>query len=84
MSTITPFWSTKMPFTYKSILLVGATSGIGASLADKFVAEGSQVIAVGRRQDKLDEFVNKHKSTKAAALKYDITDSTGLDAFVNE
>lgn len=73
-----------MPFTYKSVLIVGATSGIGAGLADKLVAEGSKVIAVGRRQDRLDEFVKKHNSAKAAAIRYDITDNAGLDAFVNE
>lgn len=75
---------TKMPFTYKSVLLVGATSGIGAGLADKFIAEGSQVIAVGRRQDKLDDFVKKHNSANAAAIRYDITDSAGLNAFVDK
>ncbi|ETS76206.1 hypothetical protein PFICI_11593 [Pestalotiopsis fici W106-1] len=73
-----------MPFTYKTVLIVGATSGIGAGLADKFISEGSKVIAVGRRQDRLDAFVAKHGSTKAAAVKFDVTDSNGIDSFVKK
>lgn len=71
-----------MPFPYKTVLLVGATSGIGAGLAEKLVGEGAKVIAVGRRQEKLDEFVQKHGGEKASAIKYDVTDRAGLDAFV--
>lgn len=71
-----------MSFSYKNVLLVGATSGIGAGLADKFVQEGAKVIAVGRRQDRLDAFVQKHGAAKASAIRYDVTDRDGLDAFV--
>ncbi|KAK9777098.1 putative Oxidoreductase DltE [Seiridium cardinale] len=73
-----------MPSTCKTVLIVGATSGIGAGLADKFISEGSKVIAVGRRQDRLDAFVAKHGSSKAAAVKFDVTDSNGIDAFVKQ
>jgi len=71
-----------MPFQYKTVLLIGATSGIGAALADKIVAEGSKVIAVGRRQDRLDEFTNQHGTHHAAAVKFDITDRANMDEFV--
>ena len=73
-----------MAFTYRRILIVGATAGIGAALADKFISEGSKVIAVGRRQERLDAFVQKHGSDKTGAIRYDVTDSAGLDAFVQE
>ncbi|KAI7785796.1 hypothetical protein LA080_005913 [Diaporthe eres] len=73
-----------MPFAYKTILLIGATSGIGAGLADKFIAEGSKVVAVGRRQDRLDAFVKKHGDAKAGAIRFDVTDSAGIDAFVSQ
>ncbi|UPL04078.1 hypothetical protein LCI18_015012 [Fusarium solani-melongenae] len=73
-----------MPSPYKHVLLVGATSGIGAALADKFILEGAKVIAVGRRQDRLDAFVQKHGSDKASGVKYDITDRAGLDSFVEK
>lgn len=73
-----------MSSPYKHILLVGATSGIGAALADKFILEGAKVIAVGRRQERLDAFVQKHGSDKASGVKYDITDRAGLDTFVEK
>jgi NADP-dependent 3-hydroxy acid dehydrogenase YdfG len=71
-----------MPFTYKTVLIVGATSGVGGGMADKLMAEGSKVIAVGRPQDVLDEFVPKHGAAKAAAIRFDITDDAGMDSFV--
>lgn len=73
-----------MPFTYKTVLIVGATSGIGLGMAEKFVAEGVKVIVSGRRQEKLDEFVQKHGSAKAGAIRFDITDTAGLDGFVDK
>ncbi|KAH7141044.1 hypothetical protein EDB81DRAFT_692650 [Dactylonectria macrodidyma] len=72
-----------MSSPYKRVLLVGATSGIGAALADRFILEGSKVIAVGRRQDRLDAFVEKHGPEKASGVRYDVTDTAGLSAFVN-
>lgn len=71
-----------MGFPYNTVLLVGATSGIGAALADRLVQEGSKVIAVGRRQERLDAFVQKHSDANASSIKYDITDRNGLDVFV--
>lgn len=71
-----------MAFNYKCILLIGATSGIGAAMADKLVLEGAKVIAVGRRQERLDAFVQKHGSEKASGIRYDINDRAGMDAFV--
>ena len=72
-----------MPFQYKNVLMIGATSGIGASLADRLIQEGTRVIAVGRRQDRLDEFVSKHGQDKASSVKFDISDRQNLDPFVN-
>jgi len=73
-----------MAFNYKRVLLVGATSGIGAAMADRLVLEGANVIAVGRRQERLDAFVEKHGSEKASGVRYDINDRAGLDAFVEK
>ncbi|KAH8895213.1 NAD(P)-binding protein [Thozetella sp. PMI_491] len=73
-----------MSFQYKRILLVGATSGIGAGMAARFVEEGSKVIVVGRRQDRLDAFVNKYGPEKSASIRFDVTDYAGLDSFVKK
>ena len=73
-----------MPFQYKNTLVIGATSGIGAAMADRLIQEGSKVIAVGRRQDRLDDFVRKHGSEKASAVKFDITNRQNMDELVKE
>ncbi|KJZ72287.1 hypothetical protein HIM_08328 [Hirsutella minnesotensis 3608] len=72
-----------MSYPYKCVVVVGATAGIGAAMADRFVHEGAKVVAVGRRQDRLDSFVEKHGSAKASAIRYDVTDRAGMNAFVN-
>ncbi|KAL8839736.1 MAG: hypothetical protein Q9170_001607 [Blastenia crenularia] len=71
-----------MSFPYKCVLLVGATSGIGLGMAEKLIHEGCKVIAVGRRQDRIDDFVHKH-GNKAGGLAYDICDSQNLGKFVS-
>jgi NADP-dependent 3-hydroxy acid dehydrogenase YdfG len=71
-----------MSFAYKRVLLIGATAGIGAAFADKLILEGAKVIAVGRRQERLDAFVQKHGQEKASGLRYDMNDRAGMDAFV--
>lgn len=71
-------------FPYKHVLLVGATAGIGASMADRFIKVGSKVTAVGRRAERLDAFVAKHGSDKASSVAFDITKRSEIDAFVKE
>lgn len=70
-------------FSYKKILVVGGTSGIGEALASKFISEGSSVVVVGRRQDKLDSFVSSHGSDKASAISLDITDLASIPSFAS-
>lgn len=53
-------------------------------MADRLIQEGSKVIAVGRRQDRLDDFVRKNGSDKASAVKFDITNRQNMDEFVKE
>ena len=61
--------------------MVGATSGIGLGMAEKLIREGCKVVAVGRRNDRVDEFVRKH-GDRAGGIPYDISDSQNLTRFV--
>lgn len=72
-----------MSFPYKHVLIIGATSGIGKGMADHFITQGLKVIAVGRRQDRLDEFVNQHGKEKVSAIQFDIGKLDQIPAFVD-
>ena len=73
-----------MPFQYRRVLVIGATSGIGQALASRLIAEGSSVIAVGRRKEKLEEFVHKHGKDKSTAVPFDITELDKIPNFVTK
>lgn len=68
---------------YKKALVVGATSGIGAALAAKLVANGTRVVVVGRRRHRLETFVKTHGSDVSSAVAFDVTDLSGIKAFAD-
>jgi NADP-dependent 3-hydroxy acid dehydrogenase YdfG len=59
--------------TYKSALIVGAGSGLSASLARAFATAGMSVALAARSAAKLDEFV---KETGAKAYNCDAANAT--------
>ncbi|KAI1380412.1 NAD(P)-binding protein [Hypoxylon crocopeplum] len=73
-----------MAFPYKTVLLIGATAGIGLAMAERMIENGIFVIGVGRRKERLDAFVAKYGSDKAAASQFDITDIDKIEAWVKE
>ncbi|EMC92397.1 hypothetical protein BAUCODRAFT_287416 [Baudoinia panamericana UAMH 10762] len=75
-----------MPFEYKKVLVLGATSGIGWALASKFIENGVSVIAVGRRKENLDDFAKQHSSGKATVdtAVFDITKLDQIPKFAEE
>jgi short-subunit dehydrogenase involved in D-alanine esterification of teichoic acids len=73
-----------MSFKYNKVLVVGATSGIGWALAEKIVQDGKQVIVVGRRKEKLDEFQQKYGSDKVDTAVFDITKLEEIPQFIKD
>jgi len=73
-----------MPFIYKKVLVIGATSGIGEALASRLIQEGTSVIVCGRRKERLEAFVHKHGKDKASAVPFDITELDRIPAFVTK
>lgn len=59
----------------KTVLVTGATAGIGAAIADRFAKEGCRVIVTGRRKERLDAITERIKhdyQTEAIALNFDV------------
>ena len=61
----------------KSILVTGASSGIGHATAKAFLEAGWQVGLVARRADRLEELAQRYKT--AIALPGDVTDPDKMD-----
>jgi NAD(P)-dependent dehydrogenase (short-subunit alcohol dehydrogenase family) len=59
-----------MPSTW---LITGATSGFGRLVADRALATGAHVIAVGRRRERLDELVASAPEGRVTSVPLDLT-----------
>lgn len=73
-----------MSFPYKHVLLIGATSGIGQGMADRLLEANIEVTAVGRRQERLDAWVQKHGADRAHGVAFDISQLDAIPQFVTE
>lgn len=74
-----------MKFT-KTVLVTGATSGIGKATATLFAKKGYDVIITGRRQDRLQELRQKLKrkyAVKVKALHFDVRDQAAAKTAFN-
>ena len=61
----------------KTVLITGATSGIGEACAIKFAAAGYNLILTGRRQERLEELktrLENENAIKVLALVFDVQD----------
>lgn len=60
-------------FPYSHVLLLGATSGIGLAMADKMLQHNIRVTAMGRRQGRLDAWVQQSGANRAHGVALDIS-----------
>jgi NADP-dependent 3-hydroxy acid dehydrogenase YdfG len=66
----------------RAVLVVGASSGIGAATAHAAAAAGARVGVIARRADRLDDLVGALPGTGHAAAPADVTDPAALGGAV--
>src|SRR4051794_12216349 len=64
----------------RSVLVTGASAGIGKATVAALVAAGATVLATGRRQDALDALVEAHGAQSVQAIAGDLNDGGFVDA----
>lgn len=64
----------------RTALITGATSGFGAAAVRRFVSDGWQVVATGRRAQRLDALVAELGADKVHAACFDIRDAAAMQA----
>ena len=73
-----------MSFPYKHVLLIGATAGIGKAMAEGFLKSGIKVTVVGRRTERLEEFVRRYGPDKAKPISFDISNVDQIPKFAEK
>jgi serine 3-dehydrogenase len=63
-----------------TVLITGATAGIGQAAARRFAAAGWKIIATGRRAERLDDLVTELGADVVHPLVFDIRDEAAIDA----
>jgi hypothetical protein len=63
----------------KLALVTGASSGIGAAFAHRLAADGYDLVAVGRRRDRLEELVTSLPDVNVQSLVADLSTDEGVD-----
>ncbi|MNE39734.1 Serine 3-dehydrogenase [compost metagenome] len=63
-----------------TVLITGATAGIGQAAARRFASAGWKIIATGRRAERLDELVTELGADVVHPLVFDIRDEAAIDA----
>lgn len=75
----------KFNFENKVVWVTGASSGIGASLAEKLNEQGAMVILSARRIEKLEQLRNKLKfPEKSMIVTLDLTDPESIQSAVDK
>ena len=75
----------KSPFSLegKTVLVTGASSGIGLCICKSVVASGGKVIGIARREAKLEEMTNELGHDKASYIHADLAQDEGIAKVVN-
>ena len=72
-------------FKDKTVVITGGATGIGFGLANRFGAEGANILIGEPRQERLDEALETLTGLgiKAATMVMDVTDPQSMEAFAD-
>ena len=71
---------------HKTVIITGASSGIGAALADRFAASGAQLVLAARNAERLREMVARYaaEGIQAVAVEADVSVEADCKRIVDE
>jgi NAD(P)-dependent dehydrogenase (short-subunit alcohol dehydrogenase family) len=67
---------------HKTVVIVGASSGIGLASARAAAERGAEVVMLSRSQAKLDEAAKSVRGTRTRAIAMDMLDATAVDRVI--
>ena len=76
-----------MKHPLRSVIIIGATSGIGRAVTERLVAEGARVGIAGRREDRLKEIQERLGTERVSYRVMDVTEASAtvaLDELIAE
>ena len=73
-----------MSFSGKTVLITGASSGIGRALAHRLGAEGARLILTARSQERLEQVATEVSPAEAIVCPADLCDAASIEALCDE
>jgi 3-hydroxy acid dehydrogenase / malonic semialdehyde reductase len=64
------------------VLVTGATAGFGAAIVRRFAADGHRIVAMGRRNNRLEALANEFGLVRIHPVVLDVRDLTAVEAAI--
>ncbi|HJO21484.1 MAG TPA: SDR family NAD(P)-dependent oxidoreductase, partial [Candidatus Marinimicrobia bacterium] len=72
-----------MSFKNKTVIITGASSGIGEETAKAFLSSGAKVILVARNKEKMEASFDSYDQNQYAIYPFDLSQIDAIDSFVS-
>ena len=71
-----------MSFKNKTVIITGASSGIGEETAKAFLSSGAKVILVSRSKEKMEASFKSYDKSQCVIYPFDLSQLDKIDSFV--